>query len=264
MNHLPRIYTTCPLSQNSIVPLEATQANYLNVMRITNAKRWGDLAGNIRIFNGNDGEWLAKVLLSDSGVGNNNNNKRRRGGGGDDAVVECRQLLRQQPTVIHPVSLRLYMGRLKKTRRKWVLEKVTELGVHEIIAVDTDFSSPDVWEQDKHRLQVIEAAEQCERMTLPSLDEEPWEYLMNLMETRNDDVRLICRERSPDSLPLWQVLPTKTNTNVLVGPAGGWSPSELEDLESLVSRENHIQFVSLGSLVLRAETAAIAALRQSC
>jgi 16S rRNA (uracil1498-N3)-methyltransferase len=151
------------------------------------------------------------------------------------------------------------MGRLKKTRRKWILEKVTELGVDRIIAVETDFASQDVWEEDKHRLQVIEAAEQCERMTLPSLGEEVWENLMNQMETSNDESWLICRERSPDSLPLWQALPTTTATNVVVGPEGGWSPAELEDLEAHISR-NNVHFVSLGSSVLRTETAAIAAI----
>jgi 16S rRNA (uracil1498-N3)-methyltransferase len=256
VNNLPRIFTDNALSQNAIVPLDANQANYLNVMRISNPKRWGDLVGRIRIFNGKDGEWLAKVLLND--IGGGNNNKRRRGGGGDDAVVECQQLLRDQPPSKKSSSVSLYMGRLKKTRRKWVLEKVTELGVDRISAVDTDFSSQDEWEADKHRLQVIEASEQCERMSLPSLVETSWEDLLNLMKASDDHDWLICRERSPSSLPLWQALPATAATNILVGPEGGWSPAEIEDFDKFTSQKN-IQFVSLGPLVLRAETAAIAA-----
>ena len=258
VNNLPRIYTEEPLLQNAIVPLDANQANYLNVMRISNPKRWGDLVGRIRIFNGKDGEWLAKVVLTDMGAGSNK--RRRGGGGGDNAVVECQQLLRDQPpsTLTKSSAVCLYMGRMKKIRRKWVLEKVTELGVDRICAVETDFSSQDEWEADKHRLQVIEAAEQCERMTLPSLVETSWEDLLNLMKASDDADWLICRERSPRSLPLWQALPGGTATNILVGPEGGWSPAELEDLDTLTSRKN-VKFVSLGPLVLRAETAAIAA-----
>jgi len=231
-------------------------------MRITNPKRWGNLVGNIRIFNGKDGEWLAKVLVGDIGGGTGNTNKRRRGGGGggggDDMVVECQQLLHPQPEEMTRTSISLYMGRLKKTRRKWILEKVTELGVNRIVAVDTEFSSTDGWEEEKHRLQVIEASEQCERMTIPSLHEVSWDDLMDDIHTSNDVDWLICRERSPESRPLFQVLPTTRSTNILIGPEGGWSPRELKELQIHTHRDN-VQFVSLGSTVLRAETAAIGA-----
>lgn len=271
MKNLPRMFVDQALSPNSIIPLDASQSNYLNVMRITNTKRWGDLAGSLRLFNGKDGEWLAKVVLLENSQQEMSvsSGKRRRRGGSDASVVECLQSLREQPTrPTIPTKICLHMGCLKKPRRKWVLEKVTELGVDEILALTTEYSSRDAWEEDKHRLQIIEAAEQCERMTLPILGEESWEDLIEKMNdsSRDDETTwFICRERSPDSQPIWKALQERScvelpsaTTRILVGPEGGWSPTELAEFSKLTVKGN-IQFVSLGSLVLRAETAAISA-----
>jgi RsmE family RNA methyltransferase len=306
VNNLPRIYidssssSSTTLAAHAIVPLNANQANYLNVMRIHKPKRWGALAGHLRIFNGYDGEWLAQIVVgagddggSGGGSGGKRNNPRRRDAQ-SSTVVACLEQLRAQPeSPSSPLfsGIHLHIGRLKKPRRKWILEKATELGVDSINVVDTEFSSVmDAWEYDKHWLQVVEAAEQCERLTLPSLVEAPstWDSLLDRMNdddhpigdteenkhpSGGDEQWLICRERSPESLPLWQALSasasqdpssskstTSTAYHVVVGPEGGWSPTELESFQEIQHRRpDRVQFVSLGSLVLRAETAAIAA-----
>lgn len=363
--HLPRIYVdtaemNSSFSNRSIIPLTKAQENYLNVMRITNPKRWGKLAGHFRIFNGKDGEWIAKLLMTES---SNKKKRKNSGGGGNElssSVMECVKRIREQQQQIsssssplHGTKVHLYIGRCKKPRRKWILEKVTELGVDEIHIIDTEYASlGDIWEYNKHRLHVIEASEQCERLTVPYLSKEPIQFsptlldiisqslspsspslLSNCMDkndSHNDKVDgddasnnlyenhqeqqqlwLVCRERSPNSIPLLKLLQHRlassnnddvvddmngngsfktepapllpSSIHILVGPEGGWSPKELDVLDQLMKRDAHVTaatdgssssssndettkrnannlfFVSLGSLVLRAETAAITA-----
>lgn len=307
--HLPRLYVaTAPNSftPNSLVPITSAQTHYLlDVMRITNPKRWQELAGHVRIFNGHDGEWLAKVMVS-IGEGTTPSRKRQQRksneNDGTGTVLECVERLAPQPFISsssinsNGVYMHLYMGRLKKKQhRKWVLEKVTELGVDSISMMDTEYSvgaGGDPWEYEKHQSHVIEAAEQCERLTLPTMPSEPlvWDGILEKIRQSNkgnddDDksqhVWLVCRERSVNSPPivsalqaiLWESrLANETKKrnihfHILVGPEGGWSPTEMDTFSDLVSKKqqrqpellNVVQFVSLGSLVLRAETAAITA-----
>jgi RsmE family RNA methyltransferase len=276
---LPRLYNIegAPLAPHAIVPLTVAQSNYVHVMRLNSARRWGAYTGHLRLFD-ERGEWLAKLVSS---ANNNNNNRKSR----DKAIVECLELLRsapQQPSSSgsssssssekqqrHVVTTHLYMGRIKKQRRKWILEKATELGVSGIHAVDTEYASvSDSWEYSKHLLQVIEAAEQCERFTIPIITEEPltWKELVQEIvksaEEEEDVLWLVCRERQPSSKSLLQAVQpgefAAKSIHILVGPEGGWSPGELEELEQLLPQGN-VEFVSLGPSVLRAETAAISA-----
>ena len=375
--HLPRLFIdkggdnnsnsfVIPLREKSLVPLTVDQEHYLlDVMRITNAKRWGpriggkkrknnddeagayekdalDYTGCVRIFNGVDGEWLARVVVpeEDAGGGTKNKKQRRKRGGkqktnssnGGEAstssgtVLECLQrLLPQERAGTHRerqdeaaivgnrnkhneiASLRLYLGYLKdKQRRRWVIEKATELGADCITILETDFSNNNNpsdpgsykrkqkevrWEEDreKHRLHAIEAAEQCERLTVPELSDQAWtiDEIADRValpaggqecdgEPDTDSIAghvwMVCRERSESSPPILSALrelsaapasESAGGTNaaivlhVLVGPEGGWSPRELEVFSGLTG--SGLRFVSLGSSVLRAETAAVAA-----
>lgn len=285
ISNLPRLYVESPtLKGQTLLSLTPYQSNYLQVMRISKTKRWGALAGHVRVFNGIDGEWIAKVLVTDDVGSSGKRSRKSKGSSSDSAsVLECLHLWKEQPSQQEQDQqslIQLYIGRLKKTRRKWVLEKATEVGVNAIEAVDTEWSTrTDAWDYEKHHLQIVEAAEQCERLTLPRLGTEPqtWEGLKASIQASADDESgdrqqhwFICRERSTESLPLPQALAstqsdvgekTAANTyNILVGPEGGWSVEELEDMEGLRATQGNIHFVSLGPLVLRAETAAIAAL----
>ncbi|KAL3941705.1 MAG: hypothetical protein SGBAC_003985 [Bacillariaceae sp.] len=293
-SHLPRIYVEAPsLLEKHIISLSPFQSNYLNVMRVTNPKRWGQWAGHVRIFNGKDGEWLAKVIISDASAETTPPKKQRRrqkgNSGGGSTILECVQQTIPQPTVISGGYVHLHMGKLKKQRRKWVLEKTTELGIAAIDVVDMAYSeNKEPWEYEKHQAQIIEAAEQCERLTVPTLVTEPtsWSDLLERISESSpggvddndsdvDHFWLVCRERSinDETLPMLSALEQihndasndgrKSCIHILVGPEGGWSPKELEDLtnakESNSRNNDNIHFVSLGSLVLRAETATISA-----
>mmetsp|Transcript_7342 Transcript_7342/g.14419 ORF Transcript_7342/g.14419 Transcript_7342/m.14419 type:complete len:502 (+) Transcript_7342:1227-2732(+) len=336
-----------PLREKVLVPLTVDQEHYLlDVMRITNSKRWGqrnnngsskkysdndncnnnnkdqdsegndsdsdndgdrcfvDYTGCVRVFNGVDGEWLAKVVVAeDSGGGNKNKKQRRKRGGkqksnseqlssSSGTVLEClEQLLPQERTISSSslplplplqagttqeevavaannnsndiASLQLYMGYLKdKQRRRWVVEKATELGADTIAILDTDFSNnnnnnnPDYsgykknkefrWEEDcyKHRLHAIEAAEQCERLTVPDISSQAWSVQqiadrvlvtaakINLDNDNDENTKdqhrnrqhkhvwLVCRERSESSPPilsaLQEISASSTNANSIV------------------------------------------------
>ena len=140
-------------------------------------------------------------------------------------------------------------------------------------------------------VQVIEASEQCERLTIPQLSKQPIDFddLIDQMTTtaaapsnavvhnnnngnKDDDsptLWLICRERQPSSKSILKTLEDQKtrykSINICVGPEGGWSQKEVKKFEQLVNtqqqeQEDNVKFVSLGPLVLRAETAAISAI----
>ena len=292
---LPRLYNMesarQPLSKQTILQLTEGQSNYLQVMRLNSHKRWGKWTGHLRLFD-EDGEWLAKLVETTTDQEEENNHRRRsrknRNTHTTKALVECIELLRSPiPSSTQQVTTHLYMGMIKKQRRKWVLEKVTELGISSISAVETEYSladgkskSSENWDYPKHYLQLIEAAEQCERFTIPKLNEQPlsWVDLIEKIdynnndgdESNNDTLWLICRERQPSNTNLIKTIQKRrgnqkndgqgTNINVLVGPEGGWSPQEIMQFETLAEKNPVcVKLVSLGSLILRAETAAITA-----
>jgi len=281
------------LQSSALVSLSAAQSHYLvNVMRLSQPKRWGDLANHVRIFNGKDGEWLAKLAIAASSGGNSGGSNGKRGrkrqrdaSVSDAAVVECIHQLRTQTdnddNNTQKQKLNVYMAPLKKQQRKWALEKLTELGVDGIYFLNTEFAAIDSkdWDAEKNYLHVWEAAEQCERLTVPVISNEI-ASLQGLMESSwssrdpslSDDedeaqshAWLICQERSK-SQPLAKVLQElqrKTKTiNILVGPEGGWSPSEIEQFARYADVDENgndpvVRNVSLGPLILRAETACI-------
>lgn len=259
-SHLPRVFSDTPtLATKSLITLNPSQAHYLSVMRLTSQKRWGDLAGHLRVFNGKDGEWLARLVITEST--SSGNNKRRR----DDetAIIECLETLVVQPH-LSKTQVQLYITSLKKPRRKWVLEKATELGVSAIHFLDTQFAQVyNDMDHEKNLAHILEAAEQCERCTLPQVAETmlPFTELVEKIQGDSSGTWLLCRERSPTSVPLLKALQQTSSAagdiHLLVGPEGGWSLEELQQLDELAS--NRLRSVSLGPLVLRAETAAISA-----
>ena len=259
-SHLPRIFidsmtSSTPIGPNSLVTLSPSQSHYLQtVMRLSNPKRWGDLANHVRIFNGRDGEWLAKILQVDDVNDNQSSTSRRRQRRqvqDDEAsvIAQAVDLIVPQPSP-SPYKVTLWMAAPKKQRRRWILEKVTELGIDGIGFIQTDFSQDELGTKNKNRKKdkawsssdenptkdiayVIEASEQCERYTIPSIllkqvgddDEDDDDYdhpitLSEIIESKwikgdNDNLKLttniltcwlICRERSPSSDSILKVL----------------------------------------------------------
>lgn len=172
------------LSKDSLVQLSIEQSHYLtSVLRLTKSSR--RRPPNLRVVNESGEEWLAELILPDAAL-NDGGRKRRRDAtaASETATVVCRSKLRSH--LPSPISCWLCVAPpKKKDRLKWLIEKTTELDCTGYIFLDTDYSEATVDNGKDHykanhnknaaaviahsKLQAyaVEAAEQCERLTLP-------------------------------------------------------------------------------------------------
>ncbi|MBB5514620.1 16S rRNA (uracil1498-N3)-methyltransferase [Rubricella aquisinus] len=226
-----RLFVEAELSQGTGLPLERDQANYLfNVMRLS-------VGSEILIFNGRDGEWRAEVVEA---------NKRR-------GVLACREQTRAQSL---PPDVWLLFAPIKKARTDFIVEKAAELGAREIHPVMTRYTNADRVRQDKLQAHAIEAAEQCGGVFVPPVSE-PQKLTEALSALPLDRALMFCDERMEAATArdvLRSAPPGKWA--ILIGPEGGFSP---EEAEMIRTRANTYP-VTLGPRILRADTAAVAAL----
>ena len=224
-----RLYIEHPLAPGQPVPLGPAQAHYLGaVMRLGPGAR-------IEVFNGRDGAWTAEI----EAVG-----KR----GGSLALVAQAAPQRDPPDVW------LMFAPIKKARTDFIVEKAAELGAALIIPVQTDHTNAERIRQDRLQAHAVEAAEQCGGTFVPPVD--GLQSLSRLLDgwdpTRRvlwGDEALVGAARTLADLP-------RGPWAVLIGPEGGWSPAERERLRALP----FVTPISLGPRILRADTAAVAAL----
>jgi len=212
-----------------------------NVLRLRSSSR-------VSIFN-KLGEWDGSIVeLSKNG-----------------ATVDLIEKTREPPPV-KPPCVHLVCACLKKNPMKTLLEKTTEVNVSKITFVktaNTDGANVRLagkWLDGGKASDVVkEGSEQCGRLDVPDVTNKIGDLKAVIDDAQQGDVRIaVCRERSPASVPIVEFaggLPPDSSLMLLVGPEGGWSPLEEEWFDS----ESKIVPVSLGSNVLRAETAAILA-----
>jgi len=162
------------------------------------------------------------------------------------STVQCLQRLRA-PEPRRPLSLAIAPPH-RKERLRFLVEKCTELGVSEFRFLATEYSQP--VDLRKVSSYIVSAVEQCERLDVPSWNMSSLDKLQGKL--------LACRERSPTSKPILEALQGDDPVTILVGPEGGWSEKETQWLN------DHCINVSLGSLVLRSETAAMTAVAAAC
>jgi 16S rRNA (uracil1498-N3)-methyltransferase len=226
-----RLFVAGDLGPDAEVRLDAGQAHYLfNVMRL-------GMGARVAVFNGRDGEWLAEVAE----IG-------RRGG---------RLVAREagQPQRMPP-DLWLVFAPIKKARTDFIVEKATELGVARIQPVFTRQTNAERLRPDRLRAHAVEAAEQCGETYVPEVVEpvklgallDGWDPARRLMFC--DEMRAA----APAQVALAAAAPGPWA--VLTGPEGGFAPEEAERLRGLT----YVLPVTLGPRVLRADTAAAAAL----
>ncbi len=223
-----RLHLDQPLGAGQAVALSEGQANYLfAVMRL-------EVGASVLLFNGQDGEWRAEV--AEAG--------KRRG------VLVCREQTR--PQVAGP-DLWLLFTPLRKERTAFLVEKAVELGVARLVPVATRYLAGDRFRAEKERAHAIEAAEQCEALSVPDLAE--MQPLDRVLAGWNPARQLFWAD---EALAGQQVDRggTPGPAAILIGPEGGFAPEEKTRLRSL----SFVVPMALGPRILRAETAALAAL----
>lgn len=233
-----RLFVDDALNKDESITLRGMQCHYLvHVMRI----KTGD---QIALFNGMDGEWQAVV------------EQARK----NDCVLKIEHKLRSQGPEAGPW---LSFAPLKKTRTQFVVEKATELGASRLSPVITGRTTTDRVNLQRLRAHAVEAAEQCNRLTVPDVMEPS--VLSDLVDSWPCDRTLLVMDCSGDGKPLLNVMAAigilvaerrQQPPGLLVGPEGGFTKAELDDLSALPFATT----VALGSLILRAETAALSAL----
>ncbi len=224
-----RLCVEHPLGPGQSVPLSRDQAHYLfAVMRLAEGAQ-------VLLFNGQDGEWLAEV--SKAG---------KRGGS-----LTC---IRQTKPLQLPPDLWLLFAPIKKARTDFIVEKAVEMGVARILPVQTEFTNSERIRQDRLQAHAREAAEQCGATYVPEVAE--LQKLDKLLGHWPEDRQLLfcdeTRAGAGDTLSGAKSGPWA----ILIGPEGGFSDNERTRLRKV----KQMTQICLGPRILRADTAAVAAL----
>jgi 16S rRNA (uracil1498-N3)-methyltransferase len=231
-----RLFVDADLGPDAAPPLERAQAHYLTgVMRLGP----GDA---VALFNGRDGEWLAQIETT----------------GKRATSLVCVHELRPQT---RGPNLDLLFAPLKKARTDFVAEKATEMGVRRLRPVMTRFTNADRVNVARLRAHGVEAAEQCGILTVPQVyDPQP---LAALLDRWPAERRLLFCDETMQGPPAADALAAAAGDRgdpgpwaVLIGPEGGFAPEEAERLRAMPQAVA----ATLGPRVLRADTAAVAAL----
>ncbi len=223
-----RLYVDQPLAPGQAVRLSPDQSHYLTgVMRLT-------AGAPVLLFNGHDGEWRATLAEA---------NKR-------GAIATCDG--RTKPLHLPP-DLWLLFAPIKKARTDFIVEKAVELGAARILPVQTRHTNSERIRQDRLQAHAVEAAEQCGATYVPEVtDLQP---LDKLLSNWPGDRRLYwCDETAIDQPAT--LIPAQGPAAILIGPEGGFSTEESARLRG----KPNVTPLSLGPRILRADTAAVAAL----
>lgn len=228
----PRLFVDARLQAGSAVALDRNQANYLgNVLRLSAGE-------SILVFNGHDGEWRASI----------SGRKRPE----SVAIIEQTRPQDRLP------DLAYVFAPLKHARLDYMVQKAVEMGASSLQPVLTRFTQVSRVNGERMRANVIEAAEQCGILSLASVADP---VTLESYLTRREPQRLLvfCDEAADVADPL-EALRDRGSANgridVLIGPEGGFAEEE----RAILLRQPRILRLSLGPRILRADTAAVAAL----
>lgn len=234
---MQRLFLRHILAEGARIEADRGQANYLiNVLRMKD----GDY---ILVFNGNDGEWLAKISSS----------------GRRECAFQIMERTREQTA--HNDLIYLFAP-LKHARLDYMVQKAVEMGVGSLQPVMTQHTQSSRINLERMEANVIEAAEQCGVLSIPEVvGPQPLREVLAEWPDMHPDRRLLfCDEAEGTHNPLLTLAQMKEAgpqpLAVIVGPEGGFSEDERAQLRAL----DFVTAIPLGPRILRADTAAVAAL----
>ena len=222
---LPRLFVRKPLEQWAQVELDGAPAHYLgNVLRLKEG-------AEVLLFDGISGEWLAKIVMT----------RKSR------IVLQVQSKTREPETV---PDVWLAFAPVKRAQTDWLVEKATELGVAKLIPVMTHRTVAERVKLDRLQAISIEAAEQCGRTVLPEIGKP-----ISLKQLLEDSGRQLYFADEAGGAPVKSAFVSGPAT-ILTGPEGGFTSEE----RTAIRAAPNATTISLGPRILRAETAALAAL----
>jgi 16S rRNA (uracil1498-N3)-methyltransferase len=228
----PRLFVDAALAAGETVTLERSQSNYLgNVLRLSAGE-------TILVFNGRDGEWQASI----SG--------RKR--------PDSLKIVTQTRPQDRLPNLTYVFAPPKHARLDYMVQKAVEMGASSLQPVLTRFTQVARVNGERMRANVIEAAEQCGILSLATVSEP---MALDRYLSQRDGARLLvfCDEAADTSNPLEALqsgLTSSDGIDILIGPEGGFAEEE----RAVLLRQPQTLRLSLGPRILRADTAAVAAL----
>lgn len=228
----PRLYVDAPLAAGATVTLERAQGHYLtHVLRLKAGQ-------GVLLFNGHDGEWHANI------------GETGKRGVGLAAIAQ----IRPQTT---PADLHYLFAPLKSARLDYMVQKAVEMGVSRLQPILTQHGQVARINLERMRANAIEAAEQCGILSVPEIAE-PLPLTRLIAQREPDRWVVFCDEDADAANPLTalQSVPRDAPLAVLIGPEGGFA----EDERTALIKLPHVARLSLGPRILRADTAAVAAL----
>ena len=229
-----RLYVEKELSSNVMIYIKNKQHHFLkNVLRIK-------IQDNISVFDGLTGEWLSKVISINR----------------DNILLQVVKKTREIKT---ETDVWLIFAPVKTYRTNITIQKATELGISKFIPCITQNTNQSKINIKNLKMNIIEASEQSERLSLPLIDD-PIKIEKLLANFPKDRCLIFCNE-SHEKLPIiYRALSTQIDQYskwaVLIGPEGGFSNQEADKIVSLPSTIS----VSLGERILRSDTATTAAI----
>ena len=224
---LPRLFVRQRLGEQVGVELDAAQANYLgNVMRL-------GPGAELLLFDGTSGEWLARIAEA---------GKKRM-------TLIAEQRTREPETI---PDIWLAFAPVKRAQTDWLVEKATELGAARLLPVMTQRTVAERVKLERLESIAVEAAEQCGRTRLPEIAEPA--TLKQLLGAQGEGRRLYFADEAGGQAVAQAFAPGPAL--ILTGPEGGFTDKE----RSAIRAAPNAVPVSLGPRILRAETAALAAL----
>lgn len=228
----PRLFVDVPLAQDARVPLDRDQSNYLgNVLRLA-------AGAEVLAFNGRDGEWQAAI------------EGRKR----PDGLVVLQQTRPQDRLA----ELAYVFAPLKHARLDYMVQKAIEMGAATLQPVLTRFTQASRVNTERMRANVVEAAEQCGILSIATVAE-PVPLDRYLSQRPADRLLIFCDEAAEVQNPIRSLEKARSagqGIDVLIGPEGGFAEEE----RALLLRQPKILRLALGPRIMRADTAAVAAL----